>query len=90
MGEKGVKFAIAMMFSTLAIAAIVFSIMAVSACDFVTYMDDKGETKMAGLFKFEVPGEGDQRCVTYTDGEVNSLSNLEKSAMVRDRPVLVM
>ena len=84
MAGKCIKFLIAMMFSALTIAAIVFSILTVASCDYVTYLDDQGQTKMAGLFKFEVPGEGmEGECVTYTESEVDSLTNLEKTAMVR-------
>lgn len=84
MAGKCIKFLIAMMFSALTIAAIVFSCLTVAACDYVTYLDDQGQTKMAGLFKFEVPGEGmEGECVTYTESEVDSLTNLEKTAMVR-------
>lgn len=83
MAGKCIKFLIAMMFSALTIAAIVFSCLTVASCDFVTYLDDQGQTKMAGLFKFEVPGEGmEGECVTYTESEVDSLTNLEKTAMV--------
>lgn len=82
MAEKCAKFFVAVAFSFLTMVAIVFSILAVAVCDYVTYADDQGETKMAGLFKFEVPGEMGQ-CVTYTESEVDSLSNLEKTAMVR-------
>lgn len=81
MAEKCAKFFVAVAFSFLTMVAIVFSILAVAVCDYVTYADDQGETKMAGLFKFEVPGENGQ-CVTYTESEVDSLSNLEKTAMV--------
>lgn len=82
MAEKCAKFFVAVAFSFLTMVAIVFSILAVAVCDYVTYADDQGETMMAGLFKFEVPGEKGQ-CVTYTESEVDSLSNLEKTAMVR-------
>mmetsp|Transcript_14748 Transcript_14748/g.42471 ORF Transcript_14748/g.42471 Transcript_14748/m.42471 type:complete len:182 (+) Transcript_14748:315-860(+) len=82
MAGKCGKFLIALMFSALTIAAIVFSCLTVAACDYVTYLDDQGERKMAGLFKFEVPGEVDGECVTYTESEVDSLTNLEKTAMV--------
>jgi len=84
MAGKCIKFLYAMVFSSLTIAAIVFSCLTVASCDYVTYLDDQGQTKMAGLFKFEVPGEGmEGECVTYTESEVDSLTNLEKTAMVR-------
>ena len=82
MAGKCAKFFVAVAFSALTMVAIVFSILTVAVCDYVTYADDQGETKMAGLFKFEIPGETGQ-CVTYTESEVDSLSNLEKTAMVR-------
>ena len=82
MAGKCGKFFVAVVFSALTMVAIVFSILTVAVCDYVTYADDQGETKMAGLFKFEIPGETGQ-CVTYTESEVDSLSNLEKTAMVR-------
>ena len=86
MAGKCAKFLVAVTFSALTMVAIVFSILAVAVCDYVTYLDDQGETKMAGLFKFEVPGETgvDGQCVTYTESEVDSLTNLEKTAMVRN------
>ena len=85
MAGKCIKFLYAVVFSSLTIAAIVFSCLTVASCDYVTYLDDQGQTKMAGLFKFEVPGEEgmEGECVPYTESEVDSLTNLEKTAMVR-------
>ena len=86
MPDNCAKFLSALIFSALAATAIIFSCLAVASCDFIKYTDPAadapdGATLTAGLFKFEVADIGE--CVTYNESEADSLSNIEKTAMVR-------
>jgi len=85
MPDKCPKFLSALIFSALAVTAIIFSCLAVASCEFIKYTDPAadapdGATLTAGLFKFEVADMGE--CVTYSESEVESLTLMEKTAMV--------